>query len=141
MKQIDSRLNTSWWALRIALGAGPIITGVDKYFNKLADWGMYLSPLATRVVPISTQTFMDMVGVIEIVAGIIIFTRWTKFGSYLVMAWLLGIVVNLLTMGMFLDIAARDLEMAVAAFVLAQLTRLREESGEQSGHVQKFEAA
>lgn len=141
MKQIDSRLNTSWWALRIALGAGPIITGVDKYFNKLADWGMYLSPLATRVVPISTQTFMDMVGVIEIVAGIIIFTRWTKFGSYLVMAWLLGIVVNLLTMGMFLDIAARDLEMAVAAFVLAQLTRSREESGEQSGHVQKFEAA
>lgn len=141
MKQIDSRLNVSWWALRIALGAGPIITGIDKYFNKLADWGMYLSPLATRVVPVSTQTFMDVVGVIEIVAGIIIFTRWTKFGSYLVMAWLLGIVVNVLTMGMFLDIAARDLEMAVAAFVLAQLTRLREESGEPSRGVHKLEAA
>ena len=141
MKQIDSRLNISWWALRIALGVGPILTGIDKYFNKLADWGMYLSPLATRVVPVSTQTFMDVVGVIEIVAGIIIFTRWTKFGSYLVMAWLLGIVVNLLTMGMFLDIAARDLEMAVAAFVLAQLTRLREESGEPTGRAQKLEAA
>lgn len=141
MKQIDSRLNISWWALRIALGVGPIITGIDKYFNKLVDWGMYLSPLATRVVPVSTQTFMDVVGVIEIVAGIIIFTRRTKFGSYLVMAWLLGIVVNLLTMGMFLDIAARDLEMAVAAFVLAQLTRLREESDEQRGELQKFEAA
>lgn len=141
MKQIDSRLNISWWALRIALGVGPILTGIDKYFNKLADWGMYLSPLATRVVPVSTQTFMDVVGVIEIVAGIIIFTRWTKFGSYLVMAWLLGIVVNLLTMGMFLDIAARDLEMAVAAFVLAQLTRIREESGEPTRRAQKLEAA
>ena len=57
MKTFDHRLNDSWWALRIALGLMPIIAGVDKYFNKLADWGMYLSPYATKVVPVSTPTF------------------------------------------------------------------------------------
>ena len=49
MKEFDSRLNSAWWALRIALGVGPIIAGVDKYFNKLTDWSMYLSPIATRI--------------------------------------------------------------------------------------------
>jgi hypothetical protein len=46
MKDFDKRLYASWWALRIGVGFGPIIAGVDKYFNKLTDWGMYLSPLA-----------------------------------------------------------------------------------------------
>jgi hypothetical protein len=47
------RLNVGWWALRIGLGVGPIIAGIDKYFNKLADWGIYLSPLARKVIPVS----------------------------------------------------------------------------------------
>ncbi|MGA8510034.1 MAG: hypothetical protein WB762_30865, partial [Candidatus Sulfotelmatobacter sp.] len=63
MTEIDNRLNTSWWALRIGLGVGPIITGIDKYFNKLADWGMYLSPLTTKVVPVSPTTLMHVIGV------------------------------------------------------------------------------
>ena len=51
MTTFDKRLNTSWWALRIALGVVPILAGIDKYFNRLAEWGMYLSPYATKVVP------------------------------------------------------------------------------------------
>jgi hypothetical protein len=105
MTKLDNRLNASWWVLRIGLGVGPIITGIDKYFNKLADWGMYLSPVATRVVPVSAVTFMHVVGVVEIAAGIIVLSRWTKFGSYLVTIWLLGIAANLLTTGMFYDLA------------------------------------
>ena len=101
MLAFDSRLNTSWWVLRIGLGVGPVITGLDKYFNKLADWGMYLSPLATKVVPVSPSTFMHVVGAVEIIAGAIVLSRWTKLGSYIVMLWLLGIAVNLLTTGMF----------------------------------------
>jgi len=62
MVEFASRLNAGWWALRIGLGVGPIITGIDKYFNKLTDWGMYLSPMATKVVPISPATFMHIVG-------------------------------------------------------------------------------
>ncbi|MGB2590946.1 MAG: hypothetical protein WBG02_10425 [Candidatus Acidiferrum sp.] len=126
MSAFDSRLNVSWWALRIGVGLGPIIAGVDKYFNKLTDWGMYLSPLATKIVPVSTTTFMHVVGVVEIIAGLIVLSRWTKIGSYIVMLWLLGIAVNLLTTGMFYDLAVRDVEIAVGAFALSQLTAVRE---------------
>ena len=126
MKHFDDRLNLSWWVLRIGLGVGPIITGVDKYFNKLTDWGMYLSPLVTKVAPISATTFMHIVGVVEIVAGLIVLSRWTKFGSYLVTVWLLGIAGNLLTTGMFYDLAMRDVEIALGGFALSQLTAVRE---------------
>ena len=126
MKGFDKHLNGAWWALKIALGVGPIITGLDKYFDKLADWGMYLSPLATKVVPVSTATFMHGVGVIEIVAGIIVLSRWTKIGGYIVMLWLLGIAANLLTTGMFSDLAMRDVEIAIGAFALSQLSTVRE---------------
>ena len=128
MATFDKRLNVSWWTLRIALGVVPILSGLDKYFNRLADWGMYLSPLVTKIIPVSTPTFMHVVGVVEIIAGILVLSRWTKIGAYIVMLWLIGIAINLVTTGMFYDIAVRDLEIAVAAFVLSQLTAVREQS-------------
>lgn len=128
MTTLDRHLDMSWWALRIALGVGPIVAGIDKYFNKLADWGMYLSPFATKVVPVTTATFMHVVGVVEIVAGLIVLSKWTKIGSYIVMAWLIAIAINLVTTGMFYDLAVRDIEIAVGAFVLAQLSVVREQS-------------
>ena len=88
---------------------------------------MYLSPYATKVVPVSTPTFMHLVGVVEIIAGIIVLSRWTKIGSYIVMVWLIAIAANLITTGMFYDLAVRDLEIAVGAFALSQLTAVREE--------------
>jgi uncharacterized membrane protein YphA (DoxX/SURF4 family) len=127
MKRFDHRLDICWWALRIALGLMPIIAGIDKFFNKLADWGMYLSPYA-KVIPVSTATFMHVVGLVEIIAGLIVLSRWTKIGSYIVMLWLIAIAVNLVTTGMFYDLAVRDLEIAVGAFVLSQLTAIREQS-------------
>ncbi len=133
MTDFDDRLNTGWWALRIGLGVGPIITGIDKYFNKLADWGMYLSPLATKAVPVSATTFMHVVGVVEIIAGLIVLSRWTRLGSYIVMLWLLGIAVNMLTTGMFYDLAMRDLEIAIGAFALSQLTAVREQTTSKRG--------
>jgi len=127
MKEFDGRLNTVWWTLRMGLGVGPIITGIDKYFNKLTDWGMYLSPLATKVVPVSVATFMHVVGAVEILAGLVVLSRWTKWGSYIVMLWLVGIVLNLLTTGMFYDLAMRDAEIALGAFALSQLSAVREQ--------------
>ena len=132
MTDFDDRLNTSWWVLKIGLGVGPIITGIDKYFNKLTDWGMYLSPVATKIVPVSVATFMHIVGVVEIIAGLVVLSRWTRFGSYLVMFWLLGIAVNLLTTGMFYDLAMRDLEIALGGFVLSQLTAVREQQSREA---------
>lgn len=128
MSAFEKKLDTAWWALRIALGLGPMIAGLDKFFNKLADWQMYLSPLATKIVPVSPSAFMHIVGVIEILAGIIVLTRFTKFGAYLVMAWLIGIAINLVTTGMFYDLAVRDIEIAVGAFALSQITAAREAS-------------
>ena len=132
MTDFADRLNTSWWVLKIGLGVGPIITGIDKYFNKLTDWGMYLSPVVTKSVPISAATFMHIVGVVEIIAGVVVLSRWTKFGSYVVMFWLLGIAVNLLTTGMFYDLAMRDVEIALGAFVLSQLTAVREQQSTEA---------
>jgi uncharacterized membrane protein YphA (DoxX/SURF4 family) len=129
MTDFNGRLNSGWWALRIGLGVGPIITGIDKFFNKLTDWGMYLSPIASKIVPVSATTFMHVIGVVEIIAGLIVLSRWTKLGSYVVMLWLLGIAVNLLTTGMFYDLAMRDVEIAIGAFALSQLSAVREQLG------------
>ena len=129
MTDNKDRLNITWWALRIGLGVGPIITGIDKYFNKLADWGMYLSPLVTKFIPVSTATFMHVIGVVEILAGLIVLSRWTRIGSYIVMAWLVAIAINLVTTGMFYDLAMRDVEIAIGAFALSQLTAVRELHG------------
>lgn len=128
MEKFDKRLELAWWTLRVGLGAGPIITGVDKFFNKLTDWTMYLSPVTTKVLPVSAHTFMHVVGVVEIVAGIVVLSRFTRIGSYVVAAWLVAIAVNLLTTGMFYDLAMRDVEIAIAAFALAQLTSVREQA-------------
>jgi uncharacterized membrane protein YphA (DoxX/SURF4 family) len=131
MQNTDNRLNSTWWALRVLFGFVPIAAGLDKFFNLLTNWEAYLNPLATRVIPVSPTTFMHIVGIVEIVAGVIVLTHFTKIGAYVVMAWLLAIALNLLTMGKFLDVAVRDLGLAVAAFSLAQLTALREESTSQ----------
>ena len=128
MHSIDKRVNTSWWALRVLFGFVPIAAGLDKFFNFLTNWEAYLNPLATRIVPVTPTTFMHLVGVVEIVAGIIVLSHFTRIGAYIVTAWLVGIALNLLTMGRFLDVAVRDLGLAVAAFSLAQLTAVREEN-------------
>jgi len=122
---MDSRLNSSWWALRLAYGLVPIVAGLDKFTNLLTRWTDYLSPLATRVVPIAPATFMHIAGIIEIAAGILILTRYTRYAAYVVSAWLLLIALNLLTTGHYFDIAVRDTVMAVGAFVLARLSEVK----------------
>ena len=125
----EKGLNSAWWALRIGLGLGPFLAGLDKFFNILTDWGMYLSPSVERLLPISGTTFMHMVGVIEMVVGLAILTRWTRLGSYVAAGWLLAIAINLATTGMFFDLAVRDVEIAIAAYTLARLTEARQPAG------------
>lgn len=132
MDSKNSHLNTAWWALRIGLALEQILAGCDKFFNKLADWTMYLSPVATKVVPIEPARFMHVIGVCEIALGVLLLTRWTRLGAYLLMLWLVGIVINLLTTGMFYDLAVRDCEVAIAAFALAQLSAARGSSLNQN---------
>jgi hypothetical protein len=124
-KRFDSRLDQAWWALRVGLGVGPFLAGLDKYFNLLTNWTAYISPLALRILPFSGQTFMHIVGVIEMVVGLAILTKWTRMGAYVASAWLVAIAINLVSTGMFFDIAVRDVEMALAAFVIARMTEVR----------------
>ncbi len=130
MMNFDRRLDSAWWTLRIGLGLGPFLAGLDKFFNILANWEMYLNPLATRMLPISDVAFMRTVGVVEMIVGLAILTRWTRIGSYVAMAWLIAIAINLVTMGMFFDLAVRDVEIALAAFTLARLTEVRQAARE-----------
>ena len=124
-KEFDSRLDQAWWALRIGLGIGPFLAGLDKYFNLLTNWTAYISPLALKLLPFSAQTFMHIVGVIEMIVGLAILTKWTRLGSYVASVWLIGIAINLVSTGMFFDVAVRDVEMALAAYVLARMTEAR----------------
>ena len=123
------KLDGAWWALRIGLGVGPLVAGVDKFFGWLADWSMYLSPLVERVLPVRPDVFMRVVGAVEIAVGVAILAGLTRVGGYVAMVWLLAIAGNLVTAGMFYDLALRDLEIALAAFTLARLSEVRAEAG------------
>jgi len=129
---MDRRLNSSWWALRIALGVAPFLAGLDKFFNLLTNWTLYLNPLALRIVPVGPAAFMRTVGVVEMIVGIAILTRWTRLGAYVAAAWLVAIALNLVTMGAFFDVAVRDLLIAVAAFTLARLTEVKQSATSDS---------
>ena len=124
--QSDSRLEHAWWTLRIGLGLGPLLAGLDKFFNLLANWDMYLNPVIPRLLHVSPATFMHFVGVVEIVAGVLVLTRFTRYAAYIVMAWLWAIAASLVSQGMFLDLAVRDIEISLGAFALAKLTEVRE---------------
>ncbi len=136
---MDTRLNPLWWALRLTYGLVPIVAGLDKFTNLLTDWKMYLSPLVRNAVP--PEAFMRVVGVVEIVAGILVLSRFTRLGAYIVGAWLVCIALNLVTSGHFLDVAVRDLSMAVGAFVFARLTELRASSKDALGTARSGVAA
>ncbi|WP_407695352.1 hypothetical protein [Sinomonas albida] len=110
--------------LRTIFTVAPILFGLDKFFNFLTFWPTYLAPVATQVVPVTPQMFMYGVGIIEIVAGVLVAVvpRW---GSAIVALWLLGIIVNLVVLGHFYDVALRDFGLLVAALALNRLAARR----------------
>ncbi len=125
---MDQRLNSIYWALRIAFGLTAFLAGLDKFFNLLAQWTDYVSPMVKSMLPFSATTFMHIVGVIEIAAGLIVLFNVTRFGAYIVMAWLICIALALLTNGKYFDVAVRDLVMAVGAWSLGRLAEVRAEA-------------
>jgi uncharacterized membrane protein YphA (DoxX/SURF4 family) len=127
---IYERLKPVWWALRITFGVLPIVAGLDKFFDLLTRWEQYLNPLATRIVPLTPHHFMMVVGVIEMISGVVVLSPYLRFGAVMVGFWLAAIAINLLSTGHYLDIAARDLAMSVAAFGLARLEAVRATRGE-----------
>jgi hypothetical protein len=108
--------------LKFTFGLVPIVAGLDKFTNLLTDWTNYLSSNIAGVFPFEPAVFMKIVGVIEIVAGILVLVR-PLIGGYVVMIWLICIALQLLIGGHYLDVAVRDLVMATGAYTLVQLTK------------------
>lgn len=121
----NGRLTSSWWTLKIALGLVPLLTGLDKFFNVLTNWTDYANPALFIYVPVAPEVFVRGVGILEMIVGMAILSRWTKAGAYLAALWLTAVAVNLATMGRYYDVAVRDLVLAVAAITLARLTEAR----------------
>ena len=111
-------------ALRIGLGLAAFLAGLDKFIGLLADWPAYLAPAIAAALPVSPDALMRIAGIIEMVVGVAILTRWTREGAWVAMVWLVLIAGNLVLSGRFFDVAVRDVEMAIAAFALARLTEV-----------------
>ena len=107
--------------LKFTYGIIPIVAGLDKFTNLLTRWENYLSPSIAGVLPFSTTTFMYIVGIIEIIAGVLVLWR-PRLGGYVVMGWLIAIALTLIIGGHYFDVAVRDLAMAIGAFSLAKLS-------------------
>jgi len=114
--QAEKAINILKWTY----GLVPIVAGADKFTDILVNWDQYLAPAVTEIIPVAPHTFMIIVGVIEIIAGIVVLFR-PKIGSLVVSLWLLGIAINLLLTGQYFDIAVRDTVMAIGSFVLFTL--------------------
>jgi hypothetical protein len=122
---MDTRLNGTVAALRIAIGLMATLAGLDKFFNLLTNWEAYVAPLAQQLLPFSATTFMAIVGVIEFAVGITVLAIRPSLGAFIASAWLLLVAANLV-LGGHLDVAVRDVVLAIAAYALARFEQAHE---------------
>lgn len=117
------RVTFVWNLLRFSYGAVLVLAGLDKLFgtNFIVFWPKYISPFVAGLLPVPTSVFLGAMGVVEIAVAIMLFTKWSRIGGYLSVAWLVLIAINLLMLH-DIDIAVRDVLLAVGAFALAELT-------------------
>lgn len=114
--------------LRVAFTVAPILFGLDKFFNVMVDWEQYLAPWINDIVPGSASTAMHLVGVVEILAGVLVALK-PRYGAYVVAAWLGGIIVDLLTYSGYYDVALRDFGLMLGALTLARLASVYDPPG------------
>jgi hypothetical protein len=119
---LEDSARQAYRILQFAFTAAPLIAGIDKFFHVLVNWDQYLTPLVPRLLNISAHNFMMAVGVIEIIAGIMVAIRPRIF-AWVVAAWLWGIIINLLTIPGFYDVALRDFGLSLGAVALAKLAQ------------------
>ena len=118
--QLSNPAYQAFMLLRTGFTVAPILFGLDKFFDWMVDWRTYLAPEINDLIPGNAHQAMLMVGVVEILAGVVVALR-PRFGGYLVAAWLAGIIVNLLLQADFYDVALRDFGLLIGAVALARL--------------------
>jgi len=121
---MDNGSHQAFQILRLGFTVAPIIAGLDKFLQLLTNWDKYVAPAVPATLGIAPHTFMMIVGVIEMIVGLAILTKLTRLGAYVATAWLVLIAVNLLLAGQ-LDVAVRDVAMAVGAYSLGTLAGLK----------------
>jgi hypothetical protein len=109
--------------LHVAFSVAPIVAGADKFLHLLTNWDSYLAPAIARLLPVSAHTFMLAVGVVEIIAGILVAIK-PRIGAYIVALWLLGIIINLLVLSGYYDIALRDFGLLLGALALGRIAAI-----------------
>jgi uncharacterized membrane protein YphA (DoxX/SURF4 family) len=120
---LNQRIRPAFNLMKLTFGIVPIVAGLDKFANLLTHWSNYLNPTLAGILPFAPATFLMIVGIIEIAAGILVLVR-PKIGAYVVAAWLTVIALTLLAGGNYLDVAVRDLVMAVGAFSFARISKI-----------------
>ena len=119
---LNQSIKPTFNLLKLTFGIVPIVAGLDKFTNLLTNWEQYIHPSLVSMLPFSASVFMMIVGVIEIVAGIIVLMK-AEIGGYIVAAWLTLIALTLLASFKFMDVAVRDLVMAIAALSMARIAK------------------
>ena len=122
MTNSNQIVRSVWTVLKITFTVVPVVAGLDKFTDLLTNWDLYLHPGIASMLPFSAHVFMQIVGVIEIIAGILVFAR-PAIGGWVVMAWLICIALTLIARGKYLDVAVRDLVMSIGAMSLARLSK------------------
>jgi hypothetical protein len=107
--------------LRAGFVAAPILAGADKFFHLLTNWDMYLAPVIAKLSPLGGHGLMSVIGVIEIGAGVLVALK-PRIGGYVVAGWLMGIIINLLLIPAYFDVALRDFGLSLGALALARLS-------------------
>lgn len=125
METKNHMLNQTYNLMKYVFVIVPIVAGADKFTNILTDWTQYVNPSLEGMLPFSAVTFMMIVGVIEIIAGVIVFAK-PQIGGLIVAAWLTLIALSLIAGWMYVDVAVRDLVMAIAAFSMTRLSKVVE---------------
>lgn len=120
---LNQSIKPTFNLLKLTFGIVPIVAGLDKFTNLLTNWENYIHPGIAAMIPFAPHTFMMIVGIIEIIAGIIVLAKPAP-GGYIVAAWLTLIALTLLASGNYLDVAVRDLVMAIGAFSLARIAKI-----------------
>lgn len=121
VQQLQQTNHTAKTILKYTYGLVPIVAGIDKFTNLLANWQDYAAGSFISRLPVSINVFMHIVGIIEIIAGLLVLIK-PRIGAYVVMVWLIAIALQLLVSGHYYDVAVRDMVMAIGAFVLARLS-------------------
>lgn len=118
---LSNPLYQAYEILHVGFTAAPILFGLDKFLNLMVDWTQYLAPVFANIIP--ANIFMILVGVVEIAAGLLVFFK-PRIGAYVVAGWLLGIIINLLLLPGYFDVALRDFGLLLGALALARLSQV-----------------